>query len=800
MSGKLISFGDLLPDLNAAHLSYGLSRKILSLCNESKDFEVIELRRLVKDDKTWDIIVADCINDQVPSRNAVGIKVRELLALAFTEGNLPDVRALRKDFPRTVPHLNHVLVGEPTSLCLYDESWKTLERTWTPQRHLRRILWWLTETSKEKLHKYDQPIEPLYFDSPFQIVLPLDFEQKMQDPSLVLIPVPIPLTEQPEPSFKIIRAQFKKKTLFEPKKPASKIPSLVPIANPLGGEYILKDGVHSPVTKPEMPKIMHYHLLPLKISPVVHGVIEQYPNTLGKLYDQLEHRGESVFDELNKAIKEKAQNGLSLADLDRCLLILWVPMKLSKESESKLTTYAFDVNTNLATLGEKTGALVKGQDGKVYPDYLLGEVGEGQPQKWRELEIFPIAVIKEVDKDFARIASGIDVETADFKGVLGGVGALGSALAELWAKEHWGEWLLIDPDFIRPHNIIRHIAKDLYIGSYKVNAVKDWIELNYANGYYNVSAIPKNIQDIETEKDKGIFETMDLFVDATTTIEVPRDLSQRERFPRSVSIFLTPSGQGSVLLMESKDRSLKLDALEAQYYRAIINSDWGAGHLMTDKDNLRIGPACRDVSAVMSYETIQFHAALLSKQIRLMRDRPEPHIRVWSADYRSGALSAYEVHAYPYEYYHRGDWEVILDSGIRDTLVSFRKSRLPNETGGVIIGYIDQKLHHIYVVDVLQAPPDSEEDRAGFTRGMKGLNGVLEEVARRTRNIVGYLGEWHSHPAFTSAYPSKVDQELIKQLSKMLDLDGLPALMVIVGSAGDISVSVKEDKSNEVKR
>lgn len=252
--------------------------------------------------------------------------------------------------------------------------------------------------------------------------------------------------------------------------------------------------------------------------------------------------------------------------------------------------------------------------------------------------------------------------------------------------------------------------------------------------------------------------------------------------------------------MESKDRSLKLDALEAQYYRAIINSDWGAGHLMTDKDNLRIGPACRDVSAVMSYETIQFHAALLSKQIRLMRDRPEPHIRVWSADYRSGALSAYEVHAYPYEYYHRGDWEVILDSGIRDTLVSFRKSRLPNETGGVIIGYIDQKLHHIYVVDVLQAPPDSEEDRAGFTRGMKGLNGVLEEVARRTRNIVGYLGEWHSHPAFTSAYPSKVDQELIKQLSKMLDLDGLPALMVIVGSAGDISVSVKEDKSNEVKR
>jgi integrative and conjugative element protein (TIGR02256 family) len=119
-------------------------------------------------------------------------------------------------------------------------------------------------------------------------------------------------------------------------------------------------------------------------------------------------------------------------------------------------------------------------------------------------------------------------------------------------------------------------------------------------------------------------------------------------------------------------------------------------------------------------------------------------------------------------------------------------SNLPNETGGIILGYIDQTLRHIYVVDVLNAPLDSEADRTGFTRGIEGLAVVLEKVRLRTANIVDYIGEWHSHPPFTSASPSSIDRSLIKQLADALELDGQPALMVIVGSAGEMSLSVKE--------
>jgi hypothetical protein len=99
----------------------------------------------------------------------------------------------------------------------------------------------------------------------------------------------------------------------------------------------------------------------------------------------------------------------------------------------------------------------------------------------------------------------------------------------------------------------------------------------------------------------------------------------------------------------------------------------------------------------------------------------------------------------------------------------------------------------MYIVDVLKAPSDSEASETGFTRGVQGLETVLKEVTRRTANIVSYIGEWHSHPAFTSPYPSSADRALIEKLARDLAIDGQPALMVIVGAAEEISISVKEE-------
>ncbi|MFK9903114.1 hypothetical protein ACJEPZ_29480, partial [Klebsiella pneumoniae] len=66
------------------------------------------------------------------------------------------VHALRKDFPV----LSHQHAGEPGSpriLCLYEVSWSAVERSWTPERFLERIFWWLRESAELHLHREDQP-------------------------------------------------------------------------------------------------------------------------------------------------------------------------------------------------------------------------------------------------------------------------------------------------------------------------------------------------------------------------------------------------------------------------------------------------------------------------------------------------------------------------------------------------------------------------------------------------------------------------------------------------------------------
>lgn len=756
MTANFIAFGEPFSDLDADHLNQLPARKTLTACHTSKDFEIMELRRLDRGDgKISDIIIVDCVNEEVPTRNQVGIKVRERLALVFTSGLAPEARALRRNFP-PVPHRNHVPPNEPHWLCLYFEPWEAVERTWSPQNFLQRVLWWLTETANGTLHRDDQQVEQLYFDSPFTIVLPPDFNTKVTDQGLTLV---VHSVLRPEGDFRAIR-----------------------------GDFFPKEKVFA-------HNVSQTEVLTLELPPVVHGIIEYPPNTLGEIHDQLEQRGAPLLDGLNTLIMEKARGeGITPANSNHCLLIITCPVKRIVDGEpERFEVRAFLLHHDLGFLGRATGALEE-FNGRLYAIPAIGEENKiSAPSKWREIAILPVEVTFDVDKNFARKASGVDPDSADFKGVLAGVGALGSAMAELWAKNGWGEWTFVDADIVKAHNTVRHIAKNEDIGHFKVDIVKKIVEANYSHGYYSAEAIPDSITNPQNDRLTEQISAASLVVDCTTTLEVPRTLAYNDAAPRSVSAFLSPSGQSSVLFIETSDRSIRLDSLEAQYYRAIINSDWGSNHLIGHKGALWVGAGCRDVSAIISDEVILLHAATLASQIRLLRDKPEARIRVWSSDIETGALEVREVPVYESERHVCGDWQVILDAAILAKLSQIRYSSLPSETGGVVVGYIDQKIKAIFVVDVLPAPPDSEADPTGFTRGIEGLNSTLHEVAQRSANIVKYIGEWHSHPAFTSARPSTYDRTLIQKLAETLALDGQPALMVITGSAGDLSITVKDN-------
>lgn len=726
---------------------------LLAACAANPAFEVIEQRRWASEDTgPCDVVVVDCINDQVPTRNSVGVRSRERLALVLPhdQAKAPQVRALRTTFP-VVMHLNQVPDGEPACLCIYFEPWSHVRREWTPERFLQRVLFWLTGTATETLHREGQPLEAMYFESPVDLVLPPNWETSLdEDKGRVFVLAPI-------------QRDAKRCTLR----------GLTVSPNEARKEH-LRQTIG----------------LRIRVSDVVHGGVERFPATLGDLAESLEQRGASLLQPLVAEIRRLAEgDGISPVPGQECLLLLSIPTKRTTTGPVEMIVRrGFKVGCELWQLGVQTGALSESA-GKYYAVSLFGKEPEAGV-KWRELPLLPVALKEGATRDSARRASDVPVEGADDARILAGVGALGSAMLDLWTRECWGVWTIADPDAVQPHNVVRHIARDFHVGHYKVDIVKDVVDSTYPFSSAKVTAFRGDVAATNEPRLLDHMKRASLLVDATTTLEVPRELSQRDDVPRCASAFLTPSGSSSVLLLESSTRDIRLDELEAQYYGAILENEWGEKHLAGHQGELWVGAGCRDISLILSDELVALHAAMLARQIRIRSSAAPAQLRTWLVDDETGGVRALAVPVRSPIHYDCGEWTVVSNEGVKDRLVRLRAGRLPVETGGVLIGYVDHPIRRVFIVDALPAPADSQESATGFVRGVDGLAETLNEVRRRTAGIVGYIGEWHSHPPFNSPRPSGDDVGLLTHLAKVLALDGVPAVMIIVGADGEISCSL----------
>lgn len=245
-------------------------------------------------------------------------------------------------------------------------------------------------------------------------------------------------------------------------------------------------------------------------------------------------------------------------------------------------------------------------------------------------------------------------------------------------------------------------------------------------------------------------------------------------------------------MLEDAERRVRTASLEAQYYRAILRSAWGTRHLTTESTVRRTGAGCRDRSLVMSAESILLHGAILARRLRLLADRDTASIGVWTCDDGNGSVSFQDVPVHDMRQATCGIWKIYWDDGLDEHLRGLRTRSLPNETGGILLGVTDHKLHTIHIVDALDAPLDSDASPEGFTRGREGVEQARQDCLTRTARMVDYVGEWHSHPRGVSANPSGLDVELLAHLATILASDGVPGVMLIVGER-DLSISLSTE-------
>lgn len=755
MTTKYIDYGESLKKPVTSNLPEPL-RDVAEACSEHSAFDVVEFRRISPNSHALIVDVGDGTFD---AKNRVGIRRFERLALVYSP-NRPfpwEVRALRSDFPVTM-HQNHIEPNSPRSLCLYVEPWASVVRVWTPPSFLNRVLWWLREAASGNLHQDDQPLEQLFFEPRERFVLPEDHFERITDPDY--------------------RIAFDKppmvcgaRTLYQ-----ARVHSIASNSDARGDCWI-------PIT--------------INLPPITHGRVEEHPQTLKNLVQKLEARGVSIVAPLRGAIKDLVPEGKGfeypITQKNRILLVLGILLKRDGEPE-KSDVYGFAIDHHLGQLGESLNALFRmpGEDKWFRNDGLIQEKGDFDLDRLADYPLEPVGIKLMPSKQDVREYSGIADSACDFRGLIAGLGSLGSAVASIWARESWGNWDYIDHDAIEPHNLARHVASGPAVGMPKSQIMSFLAShmLSMEGEGRNAPTPYTGSLSGDAEGAQALLEGIDLVIDASTTLEVPRDLSGMDRSSRLATIFITPSGMSSVLLLEDQSGYIRSLSLEAQYYRAMLTNDsWGAHHLKENSGHLWVGAGCRDITMALSNELIWLHGSILARQIRLLSDKEEAQIKIWDHDVLSGAVSAHDIQACKPSHAEVGDWTIWWDASIEDSMSRLRNDELPNETGGILLGFVDQKIKTISVVLARSAPEGSTSTHQGFVRGTAGVKEDIDECRIRTGGIVSYIGEWHSHPRGCKSDPSTHDRKQLDYLEDVMARDGSPAISMIV-SDSTLSVSL----------
>lgn len=595
------------------------------------------------------------------------IRGRERIAVVFEESDtrMPEVLALRRDFP-LVPHLNLQQEEFPRSLCLAEQPYRERKLQWTGATFVDEIRRWLALTAKGRLHAEDQPLEPLLLGSAGNLILPCDL-LKETEPELLFVSV-------------VERGEGRR--TFVAERVAVFNEDLIP------HKYVacfFQSNSHQ------------------------HGIIRKAPTTLFELHEFLKDGKMDLLDELRNRF-EKWESQIDEQKIVDAKLVLIIALPKTRHENATSETTEIRAFLTFETISEiRIGIGLWGKD--------QGHIGKllqiDRDEKGDNIQIGMLNPICSFSREQAALFNGFSSRKS-MKIVAVGLGALGSQVFMNLIRAGYGEWTLIDKDFLLPHNLARHALSGCFIGeaksrslaeianhTIKGDSIADWIVADVLNP----EAPPETLDNISKA-----FNCADIILDASASVPVARHLAHDvDSAARRISIFLNPSGTAVVLLAEDPTRKTTLDFLEMQYYRCLINEPYLGTHLQRNSEEIRYATSCRDVSSIIPQDFVALHAAICSRAIHQVTSNEKACLSIWCTD--ADQINV-QRHSFPVTsplICEKGKWTLSTDEWLLDKVFKVREEKLPNETGGVLVGAYDFQRNIVYVVDCLPSPPDSEE-------------------------------------------------------------------------------------------
>ena len=650
----------------------------------------------------------------IPVRN-----IEPITIYISNEETLPIV-TVRDDFP-IVPHLNVHEDNVRKSLCYSDLGYHEIRHKLNGRFLLTCIENWFRKTSMNQLHRPDQPLEP-FFPYVNNVI--------------------------------VWNGQLGK---------------------PYFDKYIVEDR--------EFGKLMYqssdgnyFAVFSLPVPPDFSNLIHNMPQTLLELLCSFKNYDTIItwltdllsivrFPKIyNKYFRQERNSLLA------CKVLINIAIPKQRTDRAPIETFdlrSFVIDKSLKDILTDYGLSLNGS--KLEPSKHTGGNGAN-------IAITPFIVHLAQSKLKCRCANLVDEADGEKHFSLVGVGAIGSHILNNCLRSGYGKWTIIDHDYFWPHNIARHVLTSNDIGYSKVKSLeKVASHIQYDS---DLVAIASDVFG----KDNSVivaFGQSDIILDASASIAVERHLAlDVQSDARRISCFLNPKGTATIMLLESVDRSARLDLLEMQYYRELLKNEKYSDHMSLPETMVYSG-TCRSISSRISQDNISLSAALCCKAIKLHTSNTNGEIIIWT--HATDSVEKESFMADKWITHEQGGWKIELSLSLLGEMRTDREKALPNETGGVLIGAYDIARKRIYVVYQVRAPEDSISSPTSFIRGCANLPERLKYIHETTLDNLTYIGEWHSHPS-VNTQRSADDVKLHKAIVGYNRENCLPGCMMILGT------------------
>lgn len=380
----------------------------------------------------------------------------------------------------------------------------------------------------------------------------------------------------------------------------------------------------------------------------------------------------------------------------------------------------------------------------------------------------------------AQLISGTKL---DFGGAaIIGCGALGSKVALHFLRNGATNLLFLDSDKLSPHNLVRHALLPESEGKNKAVALM----MTAMNMYRS-----EDIEDVNV----GFQVSGDSFLNGLLSF-YKKDTKWLFDFTASEAFFqslllpyegmnhiqicrgnISNHGNLGILLFEGKDRNPRIDDLQyllfAEYKENAMVKNWlqREAELAEKGISLMIGVGCNSETTTLADDTVSSHAAYFSRIIKKQVGSDHSamgRIYLQHLNEEEGGVNTQHLIVEPLVITKAANnplWEIRIKAGIIERMKAAMGIAMPHEIGGVFVGALNYKAKTIHVVDLIDAPPDSQSNPVCFFRGVEGLPEKVNDVNVYSGNQLGYIGEWHSHP-FGPEGMSTVDAATVRNFKR----------------------------------